>query len=294
MTRRTVAQYNWEALEFDEQILGLHYTEGRSMNIGFVVVHHMTVQGYGNGSALTACYNIWQEREASAHYGVDGATVGQFVWDANTAWATGNGVGNSAGISIEHANSAVGDASGWPIGDLTWKTGAKLAAYIHKLYKLGRPTSNGNGSAGTLRVHQSFYSTGCPGPWMMAHWSSYVAEAQRVYDQIIRGAAPTAAPAPAPAPKPAAKTISQLADEVIAGKYGSGAQRQAALGSQYAAVQAEVNRKLSGQAAPRLSNTTIAFQVIAGQWGNGDDRVNRLRAAGYDPNAVQAEVNRLL
>lgn len=40
--------------------------------------------------------------------------------------------------------------------------------------------------------------------------------------------------------------------------------------------------------------TAIAKEVIAGAWGNGDDRKNRLQSAGYDFNAVQAEVNRIL
>jgi hypothetical protein len=35
-----------------------------------------------------------------------------------------------------------------------------------------------------------------------------------------------------------------LADAVIRGEYGNGAQRQAALGANYAAVQALVNKKL--------------------------------------------------
>lgn len=35
----------------------------------------------------------------------------------------------------------------------------------------------------------------------------------------------------------------------------------------------------------------VARQVIAGSWGNGDDRTRRLRAAGYDPVAVQNAVN---
>ncbi len=39
--------------------------------------------------------------------------------------------------------------------------------------------------------------------------------------------------------------------------------------------------------------TTVAKEVLAGAWGNGDDRKNRLTAAGYDYAAVQAEVNRL-
>lgn len=38
----------------------------------------------------------------------------------------------------------------------------------------------------------------------------------------------------------------------------------------------------------------IAQDVIAGKFGNGDARKARLIAAGYDYNAVQAEVNRIL
>ena len=39
--------------------------------------------------------------------------------------------------------------------------------------------------------------------------------------------------------------------------------------------------------------TTIAKEVLAGQWGNGDDRKNRLTSAGYDYATVQAKVNEL-
>jgi lysozyme len=44
----------------------------------------------------------------------------------------------------------------------------------------------------------------------------------------------------------------------------------------------------------RKSTDEIAREVIAGNWGNGDDRKNRLTAAGYDYSAVQAKVNELL
>lgn len=37
----------------------------------------------------------------------------------------------------------------------------------------------------------------------------------------------------------------------------------------------------------------IAKEVLAGKWGNGTDRKNRLAAAGYDYSAVQAKVNEL-
>ena len=39
---------------------------------------------------------------------------------------------------------------------------------------------------------------------------------------------------------------------------------------------------------------TVAREVIAGQWGNGQDRVNRLTQAGYDYNTVQARANEML
>ena len=40
--------------------------------------------------------------------------------------------------------------------------------------------------------------------------------------------------------------------------------------------------------------TELAKEVIQGKWGNGEDRKNRLTKAGYDYQAVQAEVNRLM
>jgi LysM repeat protein len=42
------------------------------------------------------------------------------------------------------------------------------------------------------------------------------------------------------------------------------------------------------------SVTEVAKEVIAGKWGNGEDRRNRLSSAGYDASAVQAKVNELL
>lgn len=38
----------------------------------------------------------------------------------------------------------------------------------------------------------------------------------------------------------------------------------------------------------------LASEVLAGEWGNGSDRRNRLEAAGYDYDAVQNRVNEIL
>lgn len=48
------------------------------------------------------------------------------------------------------------------------------------------------------------------------------------------------------------------------------------------------------QQPQRKSNDQIANEVIAGAWGNGEDRKNRLSAAGYNPSEIQALVNQKL
>ena len=91
-----------------------------------------------------------------------------------------------------------------------------------------------------------------------------------------------------------AKTITQIAREVLKGKWGNGSARKAnltAAGYDYNAVQKEVNRLCNSS---KKSNETIAKEVINGKWGNGADRKNRLTNAGYDYNAIQKIVNKLL
>lgn len=59
--------------------------------------------------------------------------------------------------------------------------------------------------------------------------------------------------------------------------------------------------KLVGKAKTKPTSTTakksvntLAKEVLADKWGKGDDRKNRLKAAGYDYDKVQARVNQLV
>lgn len=51
---------------------------------------------------------------------------------------------------------------------------------------------------------------------------------------------------------------------------------------------------LRNVAGGRQSDIQVAYDVMDGKYGNGQDRINRLRAAGYDPTAIQQVVNYLL
>ncbi len=89
------------------------------------------------------------------------------------------------------------------------------------------------------------------------------------------------------------KSLTEIAKEVLAGKWGNGDSRKAALraaGYSYEAVQAKVNALCSPGTADL---TKIAKEVLAGKWGNGAERQERLAAAGYDPAEVQKLVNTL-
>lgn len=97
------------------------------------------------------------------------------------------------------------------------------------------------------------------------------------------------------------KSITEIAQEVIDGKWGNSPNRKAKLeaaGYDYDKVQAEVNRLLKAQqskpATPKKSITEIANEVIDGKWGSGAVRKSKLTKAGYDYDKVQAEVNKIL
>ena len=101
-----------------------------------------------------------------------------------------------------------------------------------------------------------------------------------------------------PAPSNPGKSTDQLAQEVINGLWGNGDDRKnrlQAAGYDYNAVQDKVNQILGGSQKPaKKSIDEIAKEVIAGQWGNGQDRVNRLQVAGYNYEEVQNKVNQLI
>lgn len=96
-----------------------------------------------------------------------------------------------------------------------------------------------------------------------------------------------------PAQEKPLKSASDVAREVLDGKWGNGADRKARLtaaGYNYDEIQAKVNELCK----PKKTVDQLAREVIAGQWGTGLNRKNRLTQAGYDYAAVQKRVNELL
>jgi len=165
---------NWATLEADIDCwMNKHYTPGRgNAKINKIVVHH-------NASRLTiqGIWNVWQTRQASAHYQVQNdGVIGQLVHDYDTAWHAGSA--NPTSIGIEHANLTF--EPGWTISDACLDNGAHLVAALCLYYGLGRPTWGVN-----VFGHKSFASTACPGAIAGSQTGGYMHHAQQWYDKML-------------------------------------------------------------------------------------------------------------
>lgn len=138
-----------------------NYNVGHEGNrIRGIVVHHGATTSLDSIGSTFARAN----RNGSAHYGVGGNQVHQYVDEANTTWHCTNWWGNLRTISIETTNST--GAPNWEIAPDTFETLVKLVADIAKRNNLGRLWINPKADMPTLSGHRDWYGaiTACPGP----------------------------------------------------------------------------------------------------------------------------------
>lgn len=248
-----------------------HMTRGRSRAIDRIVVHFTATLASARNNATYFSRNEGQG--ASAHYFVDDITpeIYQSVAEGDTARHAGDWQMNCRAIGIEVV-SAGEDFSATEVEKLGWLVRKLMAKY-------------GIGASGVIR-HYDVTGKLCPAPYVAA--SKWAALKAAITGGAASGGTTLAA---------SSGTVAELARRVIAGEFGNGDARRAALGSRYSEVQAEVNRILAGgsssapaqPAAPDIE--ALAQAVIRGDYGNGDDRRAAL-GASYD--AVQARVNEIL
>ncbi|QBX31993.1 lysin [Streptococcus phage Javan88] len=113
------------------------------------------------------------------------------------------------------------------------------------------------------------------------NYNQTAASAGWMYSYVYRLATPATTPT-------AGKSLDTLVKETLAGNYGNGEMRKAALGNQYDAVMAVINGKST---TAQKSIDELAQEVLAGKHGSGEQRKLSL-GSNYD--AVQAKVNEML
>lgn len=263
-------------------IMSPNHSGSRLNPISKITIHHMA----GNLSIET-CGNVFlnPNKQASSNYGIgsDGR-IACYVEEEDHPWTSANWENDDRAITIEVANSESG--GDWPISQAAYASLISLCADICNRYGI-YPYYDGTPSA-TLTEHCMFVATNCPGPTIHAMQVNHVIEID------IRAAMAGGAVTPQPTPA-VSGDVEDLALRAIAGEFGNGDARRAALGDMYSAVQARINEMYGGVVATTdYSIDAIAYRVIAGEFGNGVDRINALAAAGYDNVAVQQRVNEIL
>ncbi len=220
------------------------------------------------------------DKEASFHFAVDDTEIVQGIDLDRNSWNAGDGrgKGNMEGISIEICYSK----SGGEKFRLAQENAAELCAYLLNLYGWGIEK---------ITKHQDYNGKYCPHRTLDDYgWDYFIELVRKNMSNSAQEEKPQA---------PQKKTDTQIADEVIKGLWGNGSERKERLtkeGYDYSKIQALVNEMLLGKKpqAPEKTDAQVALEVVRGDWGNGNERRERLTAAGYNYSTIQALVNELL
>ena len=235
-------------------------------------------------------------KQASSKYGSgsDGR-VGMYVEEKNRSWCSSSNANDQRAVTIECASDTYHP---YAMNDKVYTTLIDLCTDICKrngkkklLWFADKGKSLNYVPAAdemVLTVHRWFENKSCPGDWLYS----------RLGDVATKVTANLNSTTPSTTTPSTSKTTEEVAREVITGKWGNGAdrkQRLTAAGYNYSTVQAKVNELMGAFVpVPSKSIDELSREVIAGNWGNGEDRKQRLKAAGYDYSAVQAKVNEVM
>lgn len=255
---------------------------GFSMTPKYITVHQTANKEKGANAEMHARYllNGGGGRVVGWHFTVDDHSIYQHLPCNESGWhaGDGSGPGNRQSIGIEICENVDGD----------FQKAVKNAQWL--IMKL--MTDHGI-SADRVVPHKHWSGKNCPSTLLLG-WQTFKDGLKSGTSKPVdKPAASKPVANTKPASKPTSgKSIDQLADEVIAGKHGSGAQRKKSLGSQYDAVQKRVNEKLlstNPKAKPaEKSIDQLVKETLAGKHGNGEARKKSL---GKNYQAVQDIIN---
>lgn len=296
-------------------------TSPRNHAIDTITIHCIV----GQWTAKQGCdYFATTDRECSANYvvGKDGS-IGLSVEEKDRSWCSSSSSNDHRAITIEVASNT---AHPYAVTDEAYNALIKLVADICKrngikklLWKADKSLI-GQVDKQNMTVHRWFANKSCPGEYLYSRHSDIAAKVNALLGDSAGETAQT----------PTTQTLYR----VQVGAYSKKANADAMLekikkaGFDTYMVQVDGLYKVQVGAYSKKSNadamaaklkasgfdtyittksgtavsagtqkksvTELAKEVIAGKWGNGSDRKNRLTQAGYDYAAVQAKVNELM
>lgn len=252
----------------------------RNHKIDTITIHHMA----GN-LTVQQCGEVFypSSRQASSNYSVDSnGNVGMYVEECNRSWCSSSAENDNRAITIEVANDQIG--GNWHVSYKALAKVIELCVDICKRNSIKKLNFTGN-KTGNLTMHKWFAATSCPGPYLE---SKFCYIANEVNKRLANSSAQ------ASTTKKLYRVRKSWSDaKSQLGAYTNLTNAKKACKAGYSVFDAS-GKKVYSVAAKSKSIDTIAKEVIAGKWGNGDTRKTKLAAAGYDYATVQKKVNELL
>jgi hypothetical protein len=283
---------------------------------------HCTAGNKDNTARQIADYFSNASRGASCNYVVGGdGSIAISVEEKDRSWCTSSGANDNRAITIEVCSNIAGTE----VNDKAYAALINLVADICKrngIKKLVWSTDKNsrvnhlNGC--NMTVHRDYANKACPGEYLYSRHGLIADEVNKlikpatkpeqpkpgVLYRVQTGAFSNKANADALLTKVKAKGFDtyMIQDgglyKVQVGAYSNKANADAQAAKLKAAGFDTYITTKSGAAvsngANKKSVSEIAHEVIAGKWGNGVERINKLKAVGYNPATVQNEVNKLL
>ena len=274
--------------------LSPNHSGQRTHSIDRITPH--CVVGQLTAESICGCFTS-PSRQASCNYGIgtDGK-VSLCVEEKNRSWCSSSNANDQRAVTIECAsdktepyamNSRVYDSLIKLCTDICKRNGKRKLLWLGDRDKTLNYTPKSDEMV--LTVHRWFANKSCPGSWLYARLGDLAAK--------VTAALGTGASADKAASQlyRVRKTWADSKSQKGAFSVLANAKKCADANKGYSVFD-ENGKKVYPADAPgtKKSVDAIAHEVIRGDWGNGDERRQKLTAAGYDYSAVQKRVNELL
>lgn len=263
----------------------------------FIVMHYTATDGATAYNELMYFATNPSATNASADFFVDNNNIFRYNTSLDTrySWAVGDGNGGKYGGKCNNTNQISIEMccyyqnGKWYIPQKTYANAVELTKYLMKKY--GIPAEN------VIR-HYDVSLKPCP---QAVGWIPATGEATWLkFKKEISGnttaltSKPTTTTTTTSTLYRVRKSANDAKTQIGAWKNLDSAKAQADKNAGYNVYDQTGRLVYSPKTTAKKTVTEIAKEVIAGKWGNGSDRKNRLKAAGYDYAAVQAEVNKIM
>ena len=305
--------------------LSPNHSGKRTHSIDRITPH--CVVGQLSAESICGCFTS-TSRQAGCNYGIgtDGR-VSLCVEEKNRSWCSSSNANDQRAVTIECASDM---KAPYAMNSKVYESLIKLCTDIckrngkKKLLWLGSKSKALNYSPKSdemvITVHRWFANKSCPGDWLYSRLDDLA-------EKVTKNLSGTATSTPTTTTKKetlyrvqvGAYSVKNNADvqlkKVKAAGFDTymvkvGGLYKIQVGAYSKKENAEAMQKKlkakgfdafittqSGSAVTTTSKKSIdsiAREVIRGDWGNGAEREKKLKAAGYDYNAVQKRVNELL